>query len=237
MSADDPAPADLLSRRALLGRVGAAGAFAALPEMLAPAAGAAAAQTPRPITREPLETLTPSEADVLEAITARLIPTDPDSPGAAEARAAHYIDRALGGALASFRDGYRAGLASVDAFARESRGAAFAQLPISDQDAVLTAMERDEAGGFPGGSAAFFSTVLAHTLQGTFADPHYGGNRNFAGWDLMGYPGVRLAVTGEQQNFDAKLTPTRMSAYDYSMFSRRKPARADRGTANEPHGD
>ncbi len=130
MSADDPAPADLISRRALLGRVGAAGAFAALPEMLAPAAGAAAAQTPRPIAREPLETLTPSEADVLEAITARLIPSDATSPGAAEARAAHYIDRALGGALASFRDTYRAGLASVDAFARASRGAAFAQLPV-----------------------------------------------------------------------------------------------------------
>ena len=154
-----------------------------------------------------------------------------------EARAAHYIDRALGGALASFRDAYRAGLASVDAFARESRGAGFAQLPASDQDAVLTAMERNDAGGFAGGSAAFFSTVLAHTLQGTFADPHYGGNRNFAGWDLLRYPGVRLAVTGEQQNLDATLTPTRMSAYDYSMFSRRKPARADRGTAHESHGD
>jgi hypothetical protein len=79
--------------------------------------------------------------------------------------------------------------------------------------------------------------VLAHTLQGTFGDPHYGGNRNFVGWDLIGYPGVRLAVTGEQQNLDAKLSPTHMSAYDYSMFSRRKPARADRGGAHDAHGD
>ena len=60
---------------------------------------------------------------MLEAITARLIPSDATSPGAAEARASHYIDRALGGALASFRDTYRAGLASVDAFARASRDA------------------------------------------------------------------------------------------------------------------
>jgi hypothetical protein len=66
--------------------------------------------------------------------------------------------------------------------------------------------------------------VLSHTLQGTFGDPFYGGNRNFAGWDLIGYPGVRLAVTAEEQNLGATPAPTRMSAYDYSMFSRRKPA-------------
>jgi len=182
MSADDDAGPDLISRRALLGRVSAAGALAALPEMLSPAAGSAAAQPPRPIVREPLETLTPAEADALEAVAARLIPADATAPGAAEARAAHYIDRALGGALATFRDAYRAGLASLDAYARTSKGAAFAQLSAADQDALLTVMESNDAPGFAGGSLAFFSTVLAHTLQGTFGDPFYGGNRNFAGW-------------------------------------------------------
>ena len=44
-------------------------------------------------------------------------------------------------------------------------------------------------------AAAFFNIVLSHTIQGTFCDPFYGGNANFAGWDLIGYPGVRLAVT------------------------------------------
>jgi gluconate 2-dehydrogenase gamma chain len=231
---DDAAPPDLISRRALLGRVGAAGALAAVPEMLAPAA---AAQAPLPPAREPLETLTAAEADTLEAITARLIPSDATSPGALEARAAHFIDRALGGALASFRDVYRTGLASVDAYARASKGTAFAQLPAADQDALLSEMERNAAQGFDGGSAPFFTLVLAHTLQGTFGDPHYGGNRSFVGWDLIGYPGVRLAVTGEQQNLDAKVAPTHMSAYDYSMFSRRKPARADRGGGHDAHGD
>ncbi len=235
MSADAADRTTLISRRALLGRVGAAGALAAVPEVLAPAAEAA--QAPRPIPREPLETLTTAEADVLEAITARLIPGDAASPGAAEARAAHYIDRALGGALASFRDAYRAGLAAVDAYARTTKGLAFSQLSAADQDAVFTAMENNSATGFSGASAAFFSIVLAHTLQGTFGDPFYGGNRDFAGWNLIGYPGVRLAVTGEQQGLDAKLAPTRMSAYDYSMFSPRKPARAARGTPHEPHGD
>jgi len=222
-----------LSRRALFGRVSAAGAFVALPAFLS---AADAAQLRRP-QREPLETLTPAEADVLEAIAARLIPSDATSAGAADARAAHYIDRALGGTLSSFRDAYRAGLASVDVFARASRGGPFAQLPAADQDALLVEMERNTATGFSGGAATFFNLVLAHTLQGTFGDPYYGGNKDFAGWDLIGYPGVRLAVTEAEQRLDASPRPTHMSAYDYSMFAGRKPARADLAVKHDAHGD
>ena len=40
-------------------------------------------------------------------------------------------------------------------------------------------------------------------MQGTFGDPYYGGNANFVGWDLIGYPGVRLAVTADEQRLDA----------------------------------
>jgi len=225
MSADTSDRPDGFSRRALLGRVTAAGAFVALTDVL-PSAGDAEAQTRRAPSREPLETLTQAEADTLEAITARLIPTDTASPGATEARAAHYIDRALGGALAGFRDAYRAGLAGIDTYARAAKGAPFAQLAAADQDAVLADVERNAAMGFEG-AAAFFNLVLAHTVQGTFGDPFYGGNRNFAGWDLIGYPGVRLAVAAEQQNLDAKPAATHMSAYDYSMFSGRKPAHGD----------
>ena len=72
--------------------------------------------------REPLETLTSGEMDILDAVVARLIPTDAHGPGATEARAAHYIDRALGGALASSRPAYTSGLAALDRYARSSRG-------------------------------------------------------------------------------------------------------------------
>ena len=58
----------------------------------------------------PLETLSPAEAETLEAVVARLIPSEPNAPGAREARATHYIDRALGGALAAFREIYSSGL-------------------------------------------------------------------------------------------------------------------------------
>jgi gluconate 2-dehydrogenase gamma chain len=219
--------AESVSRREALKRVGLAGAAAAVPID-------ALAQATQP-ARGRLETLTPQEADTLDAIVARLIPTDANGPGATEARAARYIDRALGGALASFHEAYRAGLAAVDAYARTSKGAAFTQLSPQNQDAVLTDLERNAATGFATGSAAFFNLVLSHTIQGTFGDPYYGGNDRFVGWDLVGYPGVRLIATANDQRMDSTPSPTHMSAYDYSMFGKKKPARASRDTGGDDH--
>jgi hypothetical protein len=172
--------------------------------------------------REPLENLTAAEADLLEAIVARLIPTDANGPGATEARAAHYIDRALGGALASSRQAYTAGLAALDRYSRSSRSKAFTELSATDQDSVLIDVETGAATGFTGSSAAFFALVLNHTHQGTFGDPYYGGNANFIGWDLIGYPGIRTMVTAadQQQLEKHDLKPNHKSAYDYQNFTK-----------------
>lgn len=179
----------------------------------AAAAGAVPVQAqPAQVRREALETLSATEADVLEAFCARLIPSDETGPGAREARAAHYIDRSLAGALAASREAYRTGLTGLDDRARRMKGQAFARLPDSDQDAVLMALETDDPG--------FFGLVRGHTLQGTFGDPYYGGNAGFVGWDMIGYPGVRLGVAQPQQAMDPHLTKVRMSAYDFPMFDR-----------------
>ena len=133
MPPDSGRPRLNISRRELLRRAALAGVAAVVPPRIL------SAQTAAP--REPLETLSAIEADTLEAMVARLIPTDANGPGAAEARAAHYIDRALGGALASSREAYRTGLADVDRYARASKAAAFSSLTAADQDAVLRDME------------------------------------------------------------------------------------------------
>jgi hypothetical protein len=86
---------------------------------------------------------------------------------------------------------------------------------------VLSHMEKNIATGFTPNSATFFNLVRMHTLQGTFCDPYYGGNANFVGWDLLGYPGVRIAVTADQQRMDVDLTPNHQSAYDYEPFSKK----------------
>src|SRR5919106_4865399 len=116
-----------VSRRDLLKRAGLAGAALTLPVSPATPAGLldhSQASAPKPAAaprREPIENLTAYEADLLEAICARIIPTDANSPGAREAQAAHYIDRALGGALSGSKAAYAAGLAAFDAYCRSSR--------------------------------------------------------------------------------------------------------------------
>jgi gluconate 2-dehydrogenase gamma chain len=214
-----------LTRRELLKQAGLAGAAAVIVPAGAivpanAASPATPAQTPGPaaLAREPLEALTAAEADVLEAVCARLIPSDENGPGAAEARAARYIDRALAGFLAPNRQAYAAGLAAIDRHAVKEHGAAFPQLPPADQDAVLKEVEAGKAEGLPAGSPSFFNLVRTHTIQGTFCDPFYGGNADFVGWDLLGYPGVRTIVTPDDQRMGITLKPNHKSAYDYAMF-------------------
>jgi gluconate 2-dehydrogenase gamma chain len=156
--------------------------------------------------------LTASEAETVRAIISRLIPADENGPGALEARADRYIDRALSGALKASRAAYAMGLAAVDAQARTLRNTSFAKLAVADQDTVLTTIERANAG--------FFNLIRTHTIQGTFSDPFYGGNANFVGWDLIGYPGARTTVAANLQLLDKKPEPSRKSAYDYGMFSK-----------------
>jgi gluconate 2-dehydrogenase gamma chain len=222
----------MLSRRDLLRLTGVASAAAALPASHA-AGEAVAAQAGRAVApaREPLQALTAAEADLLDAIVARLIPTDANGPGATEAGATRYIDRALAGALASSREAYRAGLAALDRYARSSRGAPFTELSPTNQDSVLIDVETGSAtgsgAGFQGSSAAFFAMVRTHTWQGTFGDPYYGGNANFVGWDLIGYPGVRTVVTADEQRLGAAITPTHRSAYDHEMFTKATVRRAE----------
>ena len=222
-----------VSRRDLLKRAGMAGAAMTIPltpvSSAAPAATATAPheggpyragpdeQAPR---REAIENLTASESDLLEAICARIIPSDASGPGAREARAAHFIDRALGGALASSKPAYTAGFAAFDRYCRSSRGKPFLELSERDMDSVLIDVETGAATGFQGSSAAFFGMLRTHTLQGTFGDPFYGGNANFVGWDLIGYPGVRTNVSADDQRLGVKLTPNHKSAYDTEMFTK-----------------
>ncbi len=206
------------SRRKALKGVAAMGAAAALPAGMLPPAVARAADVAPP--RGALQALTAAESAILEAMVARLIPSDVSGPGAKEARAADYIDRSLAGALAGSRKAYAAGLAALDAYAQSSKGAAFAALSPATQDELLTAMQKNAAKGFTPNSAAFFNLVRNHTIQGTFCDPFYGGNANFVGWDMIGYPGIRMAVAPEEQRLGVKVKPHRQSAYADPMFAK-----------------
>lgn len=160
----------------------------------------------------PATTLSAAELKTLEAFIDRLCPKDENGPGAVEMGAATYIDRALAGALAAEKNAFAEGLASVEAFARSAHNAAFTDLAPEQRDALLTAMDTGTAAGFPN-ARNFFNRVRRLTLEGMFGDPYYGGNKNFEGWDLIRYPGPRLAVGPEDQKMSTPPKPYRRSAY------------------------
>ena len=101
------------------------------------------------------------------------------------------------------------GLASLDVFALRTQGIAFASLSADKQDAVLTAIDSNQEPNLSG----FFNRVRRLTLEGMFGDPAYGGNKNFAGWDLIRYPGAKLAVGPEDQSMKTPPKPFRRELY------------------------
>ncbi len=159
-----------------------------------------------------LESLTAGQMRILEAFLDRLIPSDETGPGAVEAGAQTYIDRQLAGYLADEKAAFAEGLESLDAYARRAHGSAFADLPAATRDQVLTALEAGQADGFST-ARNFFNRARRLTLEGMFGDPHYGGNKNYIGWDLIRYPGPRPAVGPDEQRLDQPPTPYRRSAY------------------------
>jgi Gluconate 2-dehydrogenase subunit 3 len=163
-----------------------------------------AAQTPPPVT-----VLTAEQRRVLGAFVDRLIPKDELGPSATECGVLDYIDGCLAEFIAAEKPSFLQGLAAVDEFARKSQGATLAELSTEKQDAVLTAIDNNGAPDLK----AFFNRVRRLTLEGMFGDPSYGGNRNFAGWDLIRYPGAKLMSTPQDQKMSVAPIPYRKALY------------------------
>jgi gluconate 2-dehydrogenase gamma chain len=121
---------------------------------------------------------TPSEAAEIEAISSLIIPTD-DTPGAREAGAVYFIDRALEAFLAPIAGVFRDGLADFgQRLDRAYPGtASIAGLSPSDANAFLGSVEHTQ----------FFGLCRTFTVWGTLADPAHGGNRNHVGWRMIGF--------------------------------------------------
>jgi gluconate 2-dehydrogenase gamma chain len=175
-----------ISRREFIVRGAAYGSALWLSLGLARPRALAAAQA----SREPV-VLSPDEWKTLEAMTARIIPTD-DAPGALEAGCVNFIDKALANEDSALRPDYVAGLAAVDACARARHTKSFAELSSEEQDALLVALQDGTASewGASISSQSFFELVRTYTVMGFVSDPVHGGNRDYAGWKTLGYPGA-----------------------------------------------
>jgi gluconate 2-dehydrogenase gamma chain len=197
-----------ISRRALLRLLGAG---AAVPAAAATTVAAQSRTTaPRARAATGRAFFTADEAAFVTAAVDRLLPRD-DWPSASEAGVVDYIDRQLAGpygagarmylngphAAGTPQQGYQLPFTPAQVYRGALAGIApvLAGRPLAarsadEQDALLKRLEAGELmlGEIP--SAVFFETLLANTIEGYFADPMYGGNRDMAGWRMIGFPGA-----------------------------------------------
>lgn len=124
------------------------------------------------------EFFTAEQAKEVEAIAAQIIPTD-DTPGAREAHAIFFIDRALTTFDKDKQAAYTKGLKELQVKQKKlfPKAASFSALSSEQQIALLKKIEKTD----------FFNLVRAHTVVGCFCDPEYGGNFNGTGWKLIGF--------------------------------------------------
>jgi gluconate 2-dehydrogenase subunit 3-like protein len=126
------------------------------------------------------EILTPGQAREVEAIAAQIIPSD-DSPGAQEAGVVYFIDRALKTFAADAVPLYQKGLAELKQRTSEKfpgvKG--FADATPEQQETLIAELAESP-------DADFFQVIRRHTIFGFLVDPEAGGNRDYAGWKVIG---------------------------------------------------
>lgn len=152
-----------------------------------------------------------------EAASERIFPADDLGPGAKELGVAFFIDHQMASAYGmNARDymsppfhpgeayqGYQLtfkrqelialGLDALNEYSQDKFKSKFVKLTPENQDAVLTAFETNEVHlkGVPAGT--FFNMLRALTIEGVYADPLYGGNKNMGGWKMRSYPGNQMS--------------------------------------------
>ena len=210
------------SRRDFLRTVTALGA-AALPGAVstAPAHTHAGTEPTAAAGDEPFQFLTAPEVAFIEAALEVLIPADELGPGAREAGVANFIDRQLAGAFGTQARGYRQGpwaegtpeqgfqsvltpqhiyrvaIAEFNRHCRTEYGSSFDELNALQRQEVLTHLESGSITLETVPAPLFFGLLWTNTQEGFFADPMYGGNRDKAGWTLVGFPGVAAVYIEE----------------------------------------
>src|SRR5258706_4644188 len=207
---------NVFDRRAFLKSAAAGGAAAAATTVPHAAEAQQNAPAPAPASPNPAYTyLNPEEAAFVEALVDHMVPADEHSPKGTDLGLAIYIDRALAGGWGKgdrlYMQGpwkrrlpsqgyqlpltpaelYRTGIAAANAFCVKTYGKSFDKISASQREEFLLGLRAGKV-AFENGPPArvFFTTLYQNVVEGMFADPIYGGNRNKAGWKMIGFPGV-----------------------------------------------
>ena len=208
-----------MTRREMIRTSAAAGSVAVISWFHPRAVAAAEDSSPQ---KQSYSFLTPAEVAFLDAAVGRLIPADETGPGAKEAGVTFFIDQQMAGAFGRaetwymqgpWKDGtpeqgyqlkltpaqlYRVAIQATDAYCRRTfNKKSFAELAAANQDKVLQGLEKGEIELAGAPSKEFFTMLWQNTQEGFFADPMYGGNRDFIGWKTVGFPGPRYNYVNE----------------------------------------
>jgi gluconate 2-dehydrogenase gamma chain len=173
---------------------------------------------------------TPVEFTWVEAAVARLVPNDELGPGAKEAGVPTFIDRQLSGPYGRaetwymqgpWKEGtkeqgyqlkmtpaqlYRTAIADVNSWCEQNGKRPFAELDSAGQDKLLHDLEQGNLKLARAPAKDFFQILLQNTVEGFLADPMYGGNRDFIGWKLIGFPGPRYNYLAEIDQYGKRYT-------------------------------
>ena len=171
---------DLPNRRMFLrAAMAASTAWAAADLMQVDEALAWAAQQAETGGGAGVSVLTKAQADVMDAMASRILPSVDGRPGAHEAGVVYFIDRTLSTFNAGQKKLYSDGIADLNRrAARKWKGTtSFVALTPMQQDDLLHDIEK----------TPFFQAARFDTIVGTFALPTWGGNRDYAGWHMLGF--------------------------------------------------
>jgi gluconate 2-dehydrogenase gamma chain len=223
---------DAIPRRGFLKGAGAAGAAAAT--VLSGRSESAQAQTAvaeaaaETAASEAYLTLTAIEAAFLSAAYDTLIPADKLSPSGTDCGLVTFMDRQLAGAWGGgarlYRSGpfvqgkpehgyqlpltpreyFAAGIKAANAWTRKTYGKDFDRLAPAERDAALKAMEAGKAEFADFNAKQFFEALYQSAMEGFFADPIYGGNRNKVSWRMVGYPGLPATYANKALEYRGK---------------------------------
>ena len=167
------------TRRRIL-ELALAGHAAAIAQAQQHAHEAAAAATSHPKSRlqHRFESLSAEEAADVAALASLILPSGA-TPGAHEAGAVYFIDKALATFDRDRREAYRNGLRMLNTRREElfPASTSIARMPLADQNRLAEAIAHTE----------FFEMLRVHTVMAFLGRPEYTGNTNQAGWTLIGF--------------------------------------------------
>ena len=220
-------------RREFLKSAIAGGAVAATTTASLPQTAHAAQQPAAIPTGAGYTFFNPDEAAFVEALVDHMIPADELTPKGTELGLNIFIDRALAGSWGKgdrlymqgpWKQGtpsqgyqlpltpadlYRTGIAAANAYCVKTYKKSFDQITESQREEFLLALQAGKV-TFENGPPArvFFTTAYQSVMEGMFADPMYGGNRNKTGWKLIGFPGVIAVNYQNVEKFRDKPFPS-----------------------------